>query len=332
MEQRRVRLGDVLDDYCPRERRVTNHVVVAIVDNDIKLTRCTTCDTEHPYKAARVPPRRQTPLVAALSNAGADGALIAAPPAPPKPPPPAATSPAAASPAVAPGAAASPGIAPPAARPLAAGSPGVAPPAARPLAAGFPGVAPPAARPLAAGSPGVASPAARPLAAGSPGVAPPAARPLAAGSPGIAPPAARPLAAGSPGVAASDATLPDVPLPVVSRPSKPPHVDSVRRPLIRATLGRPDPAVATRPAPVFTMRENEGRAGNADRGNASRRRRNGSRPGGEPNGNRAEGYPGQFTRSGYGKNESKPARRSGNGRPERFNKASSRSRGKSRSR
>ena len=314
MEQRRVRLGDVLDDYCPRERRVTNHVVVAIVDNDIKLTRCTTCDTEHPYKAARVPPRRQTPLVAALSNAGADGALIAAPPAPP---PPAATPPAATSPAVAPRAAASPGIAPPAARPLGAGSPGVAPPAARPLAAGSPGVAPPAARPLAAGSPGVA---------------PPAARPLAAGSPGIAPPAARPLAAGSPGVAASDATLPDVPLPVVSRPSKPPHVDSVRRPLIRATLGRPDPAVATRPAPVFTMRENEGRAGNADRGNASRRRRNGSRPGGEPNGNRAEGYPGQFTRSGYGKNESKPARRNGNGRPERFNKASSRSRGKSRSR
>ena len=284
MEQRRVRLGDVLDDYCPRERRVTNHVVVAIVDNDIKLTRCTTCDTEHPYKAARVPPRRQTPLVAALSNAGADGALIAAPP---KPPPPAATSPAAASPEVAPRAAASPGIAPAAARPLAAGSPGIAPPAARLLAAG---------------------------------------------SPAVAPPAARSLAAGSPGVAASDATLPDVPLPVVSRPPQRAHVDSVRRPLIRATLGRPDPAVATRPAPVFTMRENEGRAGNADRGNASRRRRNGSRPGGEPNGNRAEGHPGQFTRSGYGKNESKPARRTGNGRPERFNKTSSRSRGKSRSR
>ena len=99
MEQRRVRLGDVLDDYCPRERRVTNHVVVAIVDNDIKLTRCTTCDTEHPYKAARVPPRRQTRLVPALSNAGADGALIAAPAtqAAPKPPPPADTPPAAAS-------------------------------------------------------------------------------------------------------------------------------------------------------------------------------------------------------------------------------------------
>ena len=25
MEQRPLRLGDILDDYCPRERRVTNH-------------------------------------------------------------------------------------------------------------------------------------------------------------------------------------------------------------------------------------------------------------------------------------------------------------------
>ncbi len=77
MEQRQHGLGDVLDDYCPRERRVTNHAVVALVGDEIKLTRCTTCDTEHPYKAARVPPRRQTKLVAALSSAGAVSAAPA---------------------------------------------------------------------------------------------------------------------------------------------------------------------------------------------------------------------------------------------------------------
>ena len=97
MEQRQHGLGDVLDDYCPRERRVTNHAVVALVGDEIKLTRCTTCDTEHPYKEARVPPRRQTRLVAALSSAGAAGAAPAlqgpanavppAPEAPPDPPP-----------------------------------------------------------------------------------------------------------------------------------------------------------------------------------------------------------------------------------------------------
>src|SRR5262245_61791875 len=30
MEQRPLRLGDNVDDYCPRERRVTNHAIVAI--------------------------------------------------------------------------------------------------------------------------------------------------------------------------------------------------------------------------------------------------------------------------------------------------------------
>lgn len=59
MEQRPLRLGDIVDDYCPRERRITNHAIVALVDQSIRQTRCTTCDTEHPYKEARVPRRRK---------------------------------------------------------------------------------------------------------------------------------------------------------------------------------------------------------------------------------------------------------------------------------
>jgi hypothetical protein len=59
MDQRRPRLGDIIDDYCPRERRLSNHVIVAIIDDDVKQTRCTTCDADHPYKGARVPPRRK---------------------------------------------------------------------------------------------------------------------------------------------------------------------------------------------------------------------------------------------------------------------------------
>jgi hypothetical protein len=58
MDQRPLRLGDILDDYCPRERRVTNHAVVAMIDDAVKQTRCTTCDAEHVYKAARLPRRR----------------------------------------------------------------------------------------------------------------------------------------------------------------------------------------------------------------------------------------------------------------------------------
>ena len=59
MEQRQLRLGDILDDYCTRERRVTNHAVVAMVGQDVKQTRCTTCDTEHEYKHAKVPRQRR---------------------------------------------------------------------------------------------------------------------------------------------------------------------------------------------------------------------------------------------------------------------------------
>jgi hypothetical protein len=59
MEQRPLRLGDILDDYCPRERRVTNHAVVAMIDESVKQTRCTTCDAEHPYKGGQAPRRRR---------------------------------------------------------------------------------------------------------------------------------------------------------------------------------------------------------------------------------------------------------------------------------
>jgi hypothetical protein len=59
MQQRQLRLGDILDDYCPRERRVTNHAVVAMLGSDVKQTRCTTCDAEHEYKHARVPRQRR---------------------------------------------------------------------------------------------------------------------------------------------------------------------------------------------------------------------------------------------------------------------------------
>jgi hypothetical protein len=57
MEQRTLRLGDIVDDYCPRERRITNHAVVALVGDEIRQTRCATCDGEHVYKQARMPKR-----------------------------------------------------------------------------------------------------------------------------------------------------------------------------------------------------------------------------------------------------------------------------------
>lgn len=69
MEQRSLRLGDIVDDYCPRERRVTNHAIVALVGNTIRQTRCSTCDAEHEYKDGKVPKKR--------SRTGSDGSDLA---------------------------------------------------------------------------------------------------------------------------------------------------------------------------------------------------------------------------------------------------------------
>ena len=59
MNQRRPKLGDILDDYCTRERRLTNHAIVAMVEDEVKLTRCTTCDTEHDFKNGKMPTLRR---------------------------------------------------------------------------------------------------------------------------------------------------------------------------------------------------------------------------------------------------------------------------------
>jgi hypothetical protein len=66
MEQRPLRLGDLVDDYCPRERRLTNHAIVAIVGDEIKQTRCNTCEAEHVFKGGKVPVRKKKDPTAVL--------------------------------------------------------------------------------------------------------------------------------------------------------------------------------------------------------------------------------------------------------------------------
>jgi hypothetical protein len=73
MQQRRFRPGDVLDDYCPRERRITDHAIVAMIDDRIKQTRCVVCDAEHEYKEGKVPVQRRKRPQAALFSQVLDG-------------------------------------------------------------------------------------------------------------------------------------------------------------------------------------------------------------------------------------------------------------------
>ena len=53
------RLGDVIDDYCPRCRLLLNHAVASLVDNRVVKVVCQTCHSEHPYRHAEIPVKKK---------------------------------------------------------------------------------------------------------------------------------------------------------------------------------------------------------------------------------------------------------------------------------
>lgn len=87
MEQRPLRLGDIVDDYCPRERRITNHAVVVMSGEEIQQTRCAACDAEHPYKHGKAPVRKKKDENSALYDEVLAGVLKPKPVAPDVAPP-----------------------------------------------------------------------------------------------------------------------------------------------------------------------------------------------------------------------------------------------------
>ena len=53
------RLGDTIDDYCPRCRLLLNHAVASLVDNKVVKVVCMTCHSEHPYRNAELPVKKK---------------------------------------------------------------------------------------------------------------------------------------------------------------------------------------------------------------------------------------------------------------------------------
>ena len=43
------RLGDLIDDYCPRCKLLLNHAIASMMDGKVAKVICQTCLTEHPY-------------------------------------------------------------------------------------------------------------------------------------------------------------------------------------------------------------------------------------------------------------------------------------------
>ena len=60
MSDRAPRLGDVIDDYCPRCRLLLNHDVTSLYEEQVAKVTCRTCHNAHDYRHAQVPTRRKS--------------------------------------------------------------------------------------------------------------------------------------------------------------------------------------------------------------------------------------------------------------------------------
>lgn len=85
------RLGDIIDDYCPRCRMLTNHSVAAMVGEEVRQVVCRTCQHSHEFKHGKVPEKKKTKLSAyeqvlasVLAGKSLEAPPVAAPTARPK--------------------------------------------------------------------------------------------------------------------------------------------------------------------------------------------------------------------------------------------------------
>jgi hypothetical protein len=65
------RLGDDLDDYCVKCKRLTNHAIVSLVNEEAAKVRCRSCYSEHDYRHEQVPPTKKELKKAADAAAAA---------------------------------------------------------------------------------------------------------------------------------------------------------------------------------------------------------------------------------------------------------------------
>ena len=70
---REVRLGDVIDDFCVKCKRIMNHSVVSMVGPDPAKVRCRTCYSDHDYRHEQAPPSKKELKQKELFNAVLSG-------------------------------------------------------------------------------------------------------------------------------------------------------------------------------------------------------------------------------------------------------------------
>lgn len=65
---RDIRLGDDIDDFCVRCKRVMNHNVVSVLNGEAAKVRCRTCHSDHDFRHEQAPPPKVDARKAALFN------------------------------------------------------------------------------------------------------------------------------------------------------------------------------------------------------------------------------------------------------------------------
>ena len=60
------RLGDIIDDFCVRCKRIMNHNVVSVINSEPAKVRCRTCHSDHDYRHELAPPPKVDARKAAL--------------------------------------------------------------------------------------------------------------------------------------------------------------------------------------------------------------------------------------------------------------------------
>jgi hypothetical protein len=62
-----LRLGDDLDDFCIKCKRITNHAIVALIEEKPARVRCRSCYFDHPFLNEIAPPKKESPKKAAAA-------------------------------------------------------------------------------------------------------------------------------------------------------------------------------------------------------------------------------------------------------------------------
>jgi len=63
-----IRLGDIIDDFCVKCKRIMNHAVVSMLNGEPAKVRCRTCHNDHDYRHEQPPPPKVDTRKQALFN------------------------------------------------------------------------------------------------------------------------------------------------------------------------------------------------------------------------------------------------------------------------